>query len=793
MSCLRLTRIEKTYTGTGRVRALRGVSLTFGGSGFAAVLGSSGCGKTTLLNIMGGLDRYTAGDLTIRGVSTAKYTDADWDSYRNRSVGFVFQNYNLIAHQTALQNVEISLTLSGVPRAERRRRARAALESVGLADIADKLPSRLSGGQAQRVAIARALAGEPDILLCDEPTGALDTATGTQVMEILKEVSATRLVVMVTHNTPLAERYADRIIRMTDGQIVSDGNPPDGDTPAPAPAARRRGSAMSMRAAAMLSLRNLLTKKGRSVITAVAGSIGIIGVALVLALSSGLSAYMSEMQLGALSGFPLTIGTNETVVEQNGFFGGGREAQAAENVLGITNGYEPYPSGGQLHRYDRRQGQITHRNILTDEFLAYLNAVGQALPGAVNTVMYTRGVAFNMLSGAGESVTAFNPGTGGSDGMNGVTASLGIGGIWQEMPDNAAFILSLYDLLGEGSRLPEREGEIALVVDEYNRLNASFLNALGLYGEDGDYSVDYFVGASFLRVLSNDEYYTEQGGVYVAANASEYPALYEKGFPLTVTGVLRIKENAAGAFFSPGLVYTSALTDKVRREAALSAVALAQAESEGNVLTGAPFRDDNARRSALLRLGADTTPTAVSIYPADFTAKDALKEYLAAYNSGKPQAEQIYFTDLSETITNMTATLLNTVSAVLVGFAAISLLVSSIMIGIVTYVSVLERTKEIGILRSVGARKRDIARLFNAETLIIGFAAGALGVVATYLLSLPINAVIRSFTGLGGIASLPPAFAAALIAGSMALTLTAGLLPAGIASRKDPVAALRSE
>ncbi|MCL2030520.1 MAG: ATP-binding cassette domain-containing protein [Oscillospiraceae bacterium] len=796
MSNLRLENIEKIYKGSQDVHALRGVSLEFRESEFVAILGPSGCGKTTLLNIVGGLDRYTEGDLVIRGVSTRRYSDADWDAYRNRSIGFVFQNYNLIAHQSVLQNVEISLTLSGVSPAERRRRAEAALEAVELSDQLRKRPNQLSGGQMQRVAIARALVNEPDILLCDEPTGALDSRTGGQVMEILKKIARTRLVIMVTHNAELAGRYATRTIHLLDGKVISDSLPLDGgEADRAAPPGKPRGTAMSLRTATALSFQNLLTKKGRTIITAIAGSIGIIGVALVLALSSGLSSYMGEVQSGTLSGFPISIGTNEVTVDTQDFGGGRQEMRAAQNVLGIEQeGFEKYPEGDVLYRYDRRAGQVTHRNVLTDEYLAYIRDLDAALPGAVNTITYARGVALNLLSGAGEAVVRMETGGSDRDGMGGVTASLGVGGFWQEMPDNEDFVLSLYDLIGENSRLPAAENEIALVVDEYNRVNESLFSALGLYESGEHYTLDDFLGKTLIKVIPNDDFYTERDGVFIPADASRYEALYEDAeLALTVTGALRLKEDAANAFFSPGLIYTTALTGAIAENAAQSAVAKAQAESEHSVLTGAGFRDGNARRQTLLRLGADTSPTSVSIYPKDFQAKDSIKEYLDRYNEGRDLEDSVLYNDLAEAITNMTGTLLNTVSTVLVGFAAISLLVSSIMIGIITYVSVLERTREIGILRSVGARKKDIARVFNAETLIIGLAAGVIGVCMTYLLAFPINAVIHGIVGLDSIAALPLPYAGVLIAGSMALTLTAGLLPSGMAARKDPVAALRTE
>ncbi|NLN46672.1 MAG: ATP-binding cassette domain-containing protein [Clostridiaceae bacterium] len=799
MSMLQLVNITKTYRiGEQRIPALRQVSIAFRKNEFVSVLGPSGCGKTTLLNVVGGLDRYDDGDLVINGQSTKAWNDSDWDAYRNRSVGFVFQNYNLIAHQSVLQNVEISLTLAGVAPAERRRRAHRALESVGLSDQVRKKPNQLSGGQMQRVAIARALVNDPDILLADEPTGALDSHTSEQVLEILKEVSRTRLVLMVTHNAELAERYSDRIVRLLDGEVVSDtrsiGSAEDstssGKASEPATgvlaqrAQKRAKTSMSLSAAAGLSFRNLMTKRGRTILTSIAGSIGIAGVALVLALSGGLGAYMDDLQTEALSGFPISVNpaVQNVDLRERGPLGGGR---------GDTDGYVEYPEGDAVYRYDSAQNRTTHTNRITDEYLEYVGQMEASLGGVASTIAYTRGVDFNLLARAEDTVLRFDVGrTTPMESLQGTGNTY-----WQEMPDNPDFVLSLYELVGENSRLPETEGEIAIVVDKYNRMDEALFRKLGMMEPADTYTVHTLLGTTPLKAIPNDAFYVERDGAFLPVSTAEYDALFasDTGTPLTVTGVLRIREDAASEYFSPGIIYTTALSERVALDAENSAIAAAQLDSPVDVLTGAPFADDRVRDARLLALGAVNRPVGIQIYPADFDSKDAIKEYLDAYNDDKDTADQVLYTDLSEMVTDMISSLLDTVTTVLVGFAAISLVVSTIMIGIITYVSVIERTREIGVLRSVGARKRDITRLFDAETLIIGLAAGVLGIASSFLLSIPIDAIVARMSGIEGIVRMTPYMSVLLVAGSMLLTVIAGTIPARMAARMDPVAALRSE
>lgn len=781
---LKLDQITKTYRGGEVVPALKGISLGFRESEFVSILGPSGCGKTTLLNIIGGLDHYDSGDLIINGISTKKFKYGDWDAYRNHSIGFVFQSYNLISHQTILQNVEIAMTLSGISASERRRRAKQALADVGLTDHLRKRPNQLSGGQMQRVAIARALVNDPDIILADEPTGALDSHTSVQVMDILQEVAKTRLVIMVTHNGELAEQYSSRIIRLLDGEVQSDSNPVElsaADEAAQPPVKQKKfkKTSMSMMTAAALSFQNLMTKRGRTLITSFAGSIGIIGVALVLALSNGLSIYMSDMQSDTLSGFPVTISTQSQTIDWS----------ENANQANADSAYAEYPSDNVLYSYDSTANSTEHTNLITQDYLDYIGNLDTALPGTVNNISYTYGVNVNLLAKGGDSAVLFNTSTA-SGMMAAMTASY-----WQELPDNDDFLLSLYDLIGDGSRLPQADNEVVLVVDEYNRIDKEFFEQLGITDDADSYKLTDFIGKTILKVVPNDDYYTQTGDLFTAASPSDYESLYDNdsGTKLTIVGILRQKEDASTSYLSTGVAYTAALTQAVVSNAKDSQIAQAQSESDKNVLIGTPFVDDDAKESALLALGADTTPTGINIYPKDYESKDQIKKYLDDYNTGKADDEQLVYSDLAETITSITQTLLDTVTYVLVGFAAISLLVSTIMIAIITYVSVIERTKEIGILRSVGARKKDISRVFNAETLIIGLTAGLLGVGLSYLLTIPINSLILKLSDIAGIANLNPLHGLALVIGSMVLTLIAGFIPSRMAANKDPVIALRTE
>lgn len=784
---LKLDNITKTYKGIEDVTALKGVSLEFRESEFVSILGPSGCGKTTLLNVIGGLDQYQSGDLIIKGMSTKMFKSEDWDAYRNRTIGFVFQNYNLIGHQNVLQNVEIAMTFSGVSSDERKERAMKALKDVGIADQAKKKPNQLSGGQMQRVAIARALVNNPDVILADEPTGALDTQTSTQIMNILKEIAKTRLVIMVTHNRELAEEYSSRIISLLDGEIQSDTNPiteEDHIEETPVLKGRLKRTSMSLMTAASLSFKNLLTKRGRTITTSFAGSIGIIGVALVLALSNGLSEYIDRTQSDTLAGFPITITTNEQISR-----GGPPDfVDVGEDTI-----LEEFPNDNIIVPYVEEAVLSTHKNVITKEYLEYIDALPVALPDAVNNVSYTHEVNINLLAKAEnttvrfDTISAFGPM---EFGQIGVGAAY-----WQELPESDDFVLSIYDLIGEGSRMPTSKNEVVLVVDEYNRINKDFFEKIGITGNLENYKLTDFIDDTFLKVIPNDDYYTQNNGLYVAASPTDYENLYnsEVGESLTVVGILRPKEEASSSYLSPGIAYTTALTASVLENAQNSEIAVAQRGEDKNLLLGTPFSDEEAKNNLLITLGAMTIPTGIDIYPKDFNSKDDIKEYLDEYNREKEETDQLIYSDMAEAITSITGTLLNTVTLVLVGFAAISLIVSTIMISIITYVSVIERTKEIGILRSVGARKKDISRVFNAETLIIGLSSGILGVGLSYLLTIPINAVILNLAEISGIAMLTPIHAILLVLGSMVLTFIAGFIPAKSAAKKDPVTALRTE
>jgi putative ABC transport system permease protein len=798
---LKLANIKKDYkTGDNVVPALRDINLEFRHDEFVSVLGPSGCGKTTMLNIIGGLDKYTDGDLLIDGSTTKSFADGDWDAYRNNTIGMVFQSYNLISHLNVLENVAISLTLSGVSAAERNERAKKVLSDAGLSEHLYKRPNQLSGGQMQRVAIARALVNNPKILLADEPTGALDTKTSVQIMELIKKISRDRLVIMVTHNDRLAEQYSDRIIKLVDGSVISDSRPMQAETAggsgaaaagsggladtAPAKKLINKKTSMSYFTALKLSFKNLLTKKGRTIITSIAGSIGIIGIALILAISSGMSTYVNSMQSDALAGFPVTISKTAATVINMG----------PQSLNGEDTDAQEFPAGDVIYSYDSAQNTTVHTNIINQSYLDYIAAMDSTL---YNSISYSRGLEMNVLvktdAGPVKKVSSRQS-----------TSFLGTSnGYFNEIPNSRTFIESQYDILAPelGSRYPSNASELVLIVDSYNRLDVRLLNEFGITVTP-EYGFADMLGRQ-IKIVGNDDFFTESGGIFTArTSAADYAALYDGGraFTATIVGILRVKESSTSELLPSGIGYTTALTDRMLQDAQGSAVAAAQAAQIGwadaakfSVLTGLAFTTQTTFNAVMQQIGADGTPTGIQIYPKNFDSKDKIKAYLDGYNAGKAEEDKIIYADLAETLTGMISTIINTITIVLAAIAAISLVVSSIMIGIITYVSVIERTKEIGILRAIGARKKDISRVFNAETLIIGFVAGAIGIVVTLLLSIPINAVVSRLVGVAGIASLPLLSAALLIVISMALTLIAGLLPSRAASKKDPVVALRTE
>ncbi|WP_310602114.1 ABC transporter ATP-binding protein/permease [Anaerosporobacter sp.] len=780
MSKLYLEKINKSYRIGETVHAVKGISLSFDECGLVSIIGPSGCGKTTLLNIIGGLDRYDEGNLSVDGNSTKEYSDADWDAYRSSCIGFVFQNYNLIPHLSVLQNVELAMSFSGVGVEEKKRKAEEALRKVGLESMMEKRPNQLSGGQAQRVAIARALVNDPDIILADEPTGALDSGTGLRVMEILKEISKTKLVIMVTHNIDLAKDYSTRMIELLDGEVVADDClVEDKSTLDKRKSSKKLESKkcfMSPLVAFTLSFQNILMKKSRTFFTALAGGIGIIGVALVLALSGGLSSYMGGMQSDALSGYPITITT---------------ELENAPN--GTKPDYVRYPDADVLYKDDESEYTTPHTNVLTQEYLDYIADIENVLPGSANAIAYSRGIRLNLINLVPEKRVVDNQFI--TSNVDKEVGVMGMGSTYmQVMPEHTDFLMAQYDLIGEESRLPSKENEVLLVVDEYNQMDVDFFNKLGISNSINEYKLTDFVGSAIAKVIPNDEFFTEKDGLYPIPDTKDYDRLAESsdGIYLTVVGILRPKANAAGNYFNEGVVCTTALTKWVQSQAETSKVALEQAAVDYDIHTGQPFEDDEARAKQMRRIGVDPMPTSIDIYSVNFNANDMIMLYLDVWNAGKTENEQVVYTNNATTLTSVTGSLISSVYYALIIFACISLAVSGLMIAIITYVSVVERTKEIGILRSIGARKRDITNVFEAEALIIGFIAGAIGIFISAVLIIPINAIILQTAGVANIASLGPVQIILLLLGSMTLTLVAGFIPARLAAKKDPVTALRT-
>ncbi|HON63786.1 MAG TPA: ATP-binding cassette domain-containing protein [Bacilli bacterium] len=790
---LKLINIGKNYyMGSTTVQALKKVNLEFRKSEFVAILGPSGCGKTTLLNLIGGLDRYTDGDIVINNKSTKEYKDADWDAYRNHSIGFVFQNYNLIPHLKVLGNVELALTLSGISIEERKKRAIDALNKVGLHDQIYKLPNQLSGGQMQRVAIARALVNDPDILLADEPTGALDSETSIQIMEILKEVAKDRLVIMVTHNPDLANQYATRIIRLLDGVVISDSNPYQAEVAKKdqTKGERLKHTSMSFLTALALSFQNLLTKKARTILTAFAGSIGIIGIALVLALSNGFQSYVDKMQADTLSSYPLII-SRESV----------DFASAAE--LNMDTSLQEYPEGDTIfiNKLMEKLNGIIIRNNITEDYIE--NVIEKIDPALINGITYSRGVRLNIFKQMSIENSIYYRQISAQNDMSSVMNFSGAD-IWQEIIDNQSFIESQYDVIA--GRLPQNKDEIIIQVDKYNQITDITLLSLGVLPPKPSVDTltfDDLLSLEYKLILNDDLYsYDSVNDRFVSQvdrNDTITADVYNKGLTLKVVGIVRVNELTNTGSITGAIGYTKELTDYILEEAGKSEIVLWQkANPTKDPLTGQAYpADQNVEEqyyNTMSRLGGITTPKAINIYPVDFKAKTEIKKYLDNYNqTQEDEVNRIYYTDVMDLLVKSINTTINAISYVLIAFTSISLVVSSIMIGIITYISVLERTKEIGILRSIGARKKDISRVFNAETLIIGFVAGIIGIGVTLLLSIPINIIIDNLVNISNIAALKTYHAIFLVLISMALTLIAGLIPSRIAAKKDPVIALRTE
>ncbi len=996
---LQLKKIVKTYTaGDTRVSALRGIDLSFRKSELVAVLGPSGCGKTTLLNVIGGLDNYDSGDLTIGGVSTKEYTDSDWDAYRNHSIGFIFQSYNLIPHQSVLSNVELALTLSGVPRAERRRRAAAALESVGLGDQLHKKPNQMSGGQMQRVAVARALVNDPEILLADEPTGALDSETSVQLMDILKEISKTRLVIMVTHNPELAEKYATRTVRMLDGNIVDDTSPLSPEEIKEAKKdSRTKKPSMSFLTALSLSLNNLMTKKGRTFLTSFAGSIGIIGIALILALSNGVQNYIDRVQEDTLSSYPITIQAESVDMGSliASFAGVSEESekQKSDEELGDNI----YSNSVIYELMNTLNSTETQKNNLTDfkKFLETPDGEGNLpLDGIATTVKYDYDLHLGIYtkdkdgkiinSDAAVLLAAMSEAVYGSSAPAGAAASspyasMSMGGfdVWEEMLDSDAETMNGYlisPLLREQYDViygdwPREYNEVVLVVDKNNSVSDLVLYTLGLISSEEisetfrqsmtggqvdttvhSWSFEDICATPLRLITSSDTYrYNDITDTYSDLTASEagISYMYDHAEPIKICGIIRASDGAVSSMISGSIGYTTALSEHIIAKVGNSDIVKAQLSSpDKDVICGLPFKVEGAddmseaqmaeavrdylakapagERAAVYtefmsvpteeylntmldsamagmtremiveqmvaayaeqmqmsdieavrnyinemsdqelfalarkslaerfsaeyaasiraKLGAMTTdalavlydstvftdaeyaslhsrylpavysdstyeknldklgyidpesPKTLSIFASTFADKELIAEVIDKYNAGVEEIDKINYVDYVALLMSSITTIINAISYVLMAFVSISLLVSSIMIGIITYISVLERTKEIGILRSIGASKRDIKRVFNAETLIVGFASGAIGILVTVLLCIPVNLIIRALTDIPSLgAALPPVAAAILVAISMGLTLIAGLIPSMLAAKKDPVKALRTE
>lgn len=836
---LELNGIRKTYvTGTTSVEALKGIDLKFRDSEFVSILGQSGCGKTTLLNIIGGLDKYTSGDLKINGRSTKDFKDRDWDAYRNNSIGFVFQSYNLIPHQTVLSNVELALTLSGVSKAERRQRATEALEKVGLKEQIHKKPNQMSGGQMQRVAIARALVNDPDILLADEPTGALDTQTSIQIMDLLKEISKDRLIIMVTHNPELATQYSTRIIRLLDGTITDDSNPYNGEddniatktdedslTDKKSGKTKKKKTSMSFFTALSLSLNNLMTKKTRTILTAFAGSIGIIGIALILSISNGIQNYIDRVQRDTLSSYPIQLQKESVDV-----------SSMIENMMGNKD-----------KNVDHDKDKIYSNNIMTDmansmvaevnsnnlkAFKSYLENHKSDVDGYISDIQYSYDVPLYIYStDTSDGVTQLNPSSVmenmygmsvSGDGM--MSAGMQNTSVWSRLFDNRQMLDEQYDLIA-GS-WADNYNEVMLVVDENNEIDDYTLYSLGFKDpaevkkifknvmagnsyetEETQYTYDEVLDKKFKLVLPTDLYrYNDTFGIWEdASHDDEYmTTVVNNAEEVKIAGIIRKNPDAASVSVSSGVAYTKDLMPHIIDKVNETQIVKQQlADPEKDVFTGMSFDNDKTSIStlennkSLLGIASEDNPSEIDIYAKDFDSKEKLQDFIKNYNDevtadGRDE-DTISYTDYVGILMSSVSTIITAISSVLIAFVAISLIVSSIMIGIITYISVLERTKEIGVLRSIGASKKDVSRVFNAETLIEGFVSGAMGIIITLILCIPANAVIKNVTDISNVAQLPVAGAVILVIISMLLTTIAGLIPAKMAAKKDPVVALRTE
>lgn len=772
---LEIKHIKKSYkTGDFVQKALNDVSIQFRQNEFVAILGPSGSGKTTLLNVLGGLDHYDSGDLIINGKSTKNFKAADWDAYRNNSVGFIFQSYNLIGHISIQDNVEMALALSNVKKKERRKRAREALKSVGLLEHAHKRPNQLSGGQMQRVAIARSLVNNPDIILADEPTGALDSNTSKQIMDLIQKIASDKLVIMVTHNQDLAYQYATRVIEVKDGKVVSDSNPLTKEEQEEE-RYKLKKTKMSFMEALYLSFNNIMTKKGRTLITAFASSIGIIGIALILSLSNGFDLQIDKFERGILSAMPIMISKQSMDLDE-------------ESLVQLTGEeQEKYPDKQTVIPKDNALESLVHQNKINDDYIDYIENISSDL---VYGVSYTKMTALNVLTEHDGKVSVAD------------TQDISFSALPKSLDENTpnAAMEAYYDILA--GTLPQKKEDIVLIVDASNRVNTEILQLLGFDTMD-EIPFDEIIGKT-IKVALNDDFYVKMGDYFV--RNPDLQSVYDNSITLTVSGILRMKEDFPSYVASASLCYTNELLDEVTAANNESEIVKAQQASDVNVLTGMPFSDSTGNPSSsssagmtmtkdtvLGYLGADQTPYMIYLFPKDFERKDELLKYLDAYNDDKEDDDKVIYMDQAELISSMSSSIMSAVTIVLIAFSSISLIVSSIMIGIITYISVLERTKEIGILRALGARKKDISRVFNAETFIIGITSGLIGIGIALILTIPANQIIYNLTELENVAILNPLHALILILVSMTLTMIGGFIPARIAAKKDPVEALRTE
>ena len=775
---LELKKINKSYkTGDFVQHALSDVSLKFRKSEFVAILGSSGSGKTTLLNILGGLDRYDSGDLIINNKSTKKFKSVEWDYYRNNCVGFIFQSYNLISHITILENVEMALILSGYKKKNRRKKALDALEKVGLRDHAHKKPNQLSGGQMQRVAIARALVNDPEIILADEPTGALDSVTSVQIMDLIKEIAKDKLVIMVTHNPELAKDYATRIIELKDGEILNDSNPVKDKDNAKEKLTIKK-TVLGYGSALKLSFNNIKTKKGRTFLTSFAASIGIIGIALILSLSNGFQMKIDEYEVDTLSQMPITISRQAMDVSE----------EVMQQLVEGNKKHKEYSNKKVIYPRENSVENMMHINNLDDEYVDYIEAMDK---DNVSAISYQYGTTLNVVTRKADGTYSVVP-TSTNYSMS-TTSMTGVMGwsLYADKINGKSMLEDNYDILA-GSINKDTLG-IVIAVNSRNELDSSILEQLGFDVND-NISFEDILNKEF-KVIPNDIYYDEINNYFVPSK--DYEDMYNSSDAITikVNAIIRGKEDKQSLTQS-GIYYNSALVDEVINKNKDSNIVNRQKEVSYNVLTGQAFDTTNStvtKDNILGVLGAEVSPSIIYIYPKDFDTKDYITDYLDNYNDEKEESEQVLYTDYASLISTLSGSIMDAVTYVLIAFSSISLIVSCIMIAIITYISVLERTKEIGILRALGARGKDITRVFNAETFIIGVCSGVLGLVIAYLLTFPINSLIESLADLPNVANLNPVHAIILLLISVTLTVLSGFIPSRMASKKDPVIALRTE